>query len=68
MAAPWGLDVGDLLGHVPLPAKITIEVLEPIDVAAAFGQDIDAAYNVVVDRMQAALDRLTAERRFPVLG
>ena len=29
---PWGLDVG-VLGHLPLPAKLT-EVLEPIDVGA----------------------------------
>ena len=31
LALPWGLNVGDFLGHVPLPAKITIEVLPPID-------------------------------------
>ncbi len=27
VAMPWGLNVGDLFGHLPLPAKITIEVL-----------------------------------------
>ena len=32
LALPWGLDVGDLFGHLALPAKITIQVLEPIDV------------------------------------
>ena len=32
LALPWVLNVGDMLGHVPLPAKITIDVLEPIDV------------------------------------
>ena len=26
LALPWGLNVGDMLGHIPLPAKITIEV------------------------------------------
>ncbi|HWC28022.1 MAG TPA: lysophospholipid acyltransferase family protein, partial [Solirubrobacteraceae bacterium] len=31
IAAPWGLNVGDMLGHVPLPAKITVEVLPAID-------------------------------------
>src|SRR5687768_3651415 len=25
IAPPWGLNVGDFLGHIPLPAKITIE-------------------------------------------
>ena len=30
LALPWGLNVSDLLGHIPLPAKIVIEVQEPI--------------------------------------
>ena len=68
LALPWGLDVGDVFGHVPLPAKITIEVLEPIDVAARFGDDVDSAYNGTVAAMQATLDRLAAERLWPVLG
>jgi hypothetical protein len=45
VAFPWGLDVGDIFGHVPLPAKITVQVLEPIDVAARFGDDVDRAYD-----------------------
>ena len=53
IALPWGLDVGDLLGHVPLPAKIAIEVLEPIDLREEFGAhpDFDAVYDVVLARM-----------------
>ena len=31
IAPPWGLNIGDMLGHLPLPAKITIEALPPID-------------------------------------
>ena len=27
LALPWGLNVGDMLGHIPLPAKITVEAL-----------------------------------------
>ena len=70
IALPWGVDVGDLLGHVPLPAKIAIQVLEPIDLREEFGAhpDFDAAYEVVLARMQAALDELARRRRFPVLG
>ena len=68
IAVPWGLDVGDVAGHIPLPAKITIEVLEPIDVGSEFGDDVDAAYDAVVDRMQRALDRMAGARRWPVLG
>jgi 1-acyl-sn-glycerol-3-phosphate acyltransferase len=68
VALPWGLDVGDMFGHVPLPAKLTIEVLEPIDVGARFGADVDAAYDAIVALMQSALDRLAGQRRWPVLG
>ena len=68
VAVPWGLDVGDLLGHLPLPAKIQIEVLAPVDLAAVYGDDVDAAYAGVAELMQAALDRLAARRRLPVLG
>jgi 1-acyl-sn-glycerol-3-phosphate acyltransferase len=65
IALPWGLNVGDMLGHLPLPTKITIQVLPPLDVREL---DVDEAYELVVERMQAALDALQAERRLPVLG
>jgi 1-acyl-sn-glycerol-3-phosphate acyltransferase len=70
IALPWGLNVGDLLGHLPLPAKITIEVLAPIDLREQFGEepDIDEVYEHVTGVMQDALSGLAAERRFPVLG
>ena len=70
LALPWGLNVGDLAGHVPLPAKITIQVLEPIDLRAEFGEDPDLGeiYDAIVGRMQATLDDLAAERRLPVIG
>ena len=48
LALPWGLNVGDMLGHIPLPAKITIQVLEPIDVLAAWTSD--RVYERVIDR------------------
>ena len=70
LAAPWGLNVGDLLGHIPLPAKITIETLAPIDLRADFGADADVeeVYDHLIRVMQDTLDALAAERRFPVLG
>ncbi|HEV2786474.1 MAG TPA: hypothetical protein VGV67_08810, partial [Solirubrobacteraceae bacterium] len=70
LALPWGLNVGDLAGHLPLPAKITIQVLEPIDLRAEFGDDpdLDGTYDAIVGRMQATLDDLAAERRLPLLG
>jgi 1-acyl-sn-glycerol-3-phosphate acyltransferase len=70
LALPWIVNVGDLLGHIPLPAKITIEVLAPIDVREQFGPepDPDEVYRYVTGVMQDALDGLAAERRFPVIG
>jgi 1-acyl-sn-glycerol-3-phosphate acyltransferase len=70
IAIPWGLNLGDFLGHVPLPAKITTEVLPPIDVREQFGEDpdLDEVYDYVVRLMQQTLDTLAAERRFPVIG
>jgi hypothetical protein len=70
IAIPWGLNVGDMLTHVPLPAKITIDVLPPINLREEFGPspDIDTVYDEVTSRMQAALTQLQSERRLPVVG
>jgi 1-acyl-sn-glycerol-3-phosphate acyltransferase len=65
IALPWVVNVGDMLGHIPLPAKITIDVLHPIDVA---DMDVDDAYAEILQRMQRTLSGLQAERRLPVLG
>jgi 1-acyl-sn-glycerol-3-phosphate acyltransferase len=67
---PWGLNIGDMLGHLPLPAKITIEALPAIDLRREFGADpdLDEVYDHLVRVMQETLDALAAERRFPVLG
>ena len=66
---PFGLTVL-FPANMPLPTKIVYQVLEPIDVAARFGEDPDVhqvdAY--VRSVMQAALGRLSHERRFPILG
>jgi hypothetical protein len=70
IALPWGFNVGDLLTHIPLPAKITIEVLPPIHLRDEYGPrpDIDEVYDDVVARMQHSLSALAAERRLPVVG
>lgn len=70
IAPPWGLTVGDFLPRLPLPAKMTSEVLPAIDVRKEFGPepDVDEVYEHVTTLMQVALDGLAAERRFPVIG
>jgi 1-acyl-sn-glycerol-3-phosphate acyltransferase len=70
LALPWGLNVGDMLGHIPLPAKITVETLPSIDLRAEFGPDpdIDEVYDHLIRLMQDTLDALAAERRLPVIG
>jgi 1-acyl-sn-glycerol-3-phosphate acyltransferase len=70
LALPWGLNVGDLFGHIPLPAKLTVEVLPAIDIREQFGDqpDLDQVYGHVTTLMQETLDTLAAERRFPLIG
>jgi 1-acyl-sn-glycerol-3-phosphate acyltransferase len=70
LSLPWGLNIGDFLSHLPLPAKITIECLPAIDLEEAFGPEpsVDDVYGSVVAEMQQALSRLAAERRFPLVG
>jgi 1-acyl-sn-glycerol-3-phosphate acyltransferase len=70
LSLPWILNVGDLLGHLPLPAKITIEVGQPIDLRGQFGPepDVEEVYEHITRVMQETLDGLAAERRFPVIG
>jgi 1-acyl-sn-glycerol-3-phosphate acyltransferase len=70
IALPWVLNVGDLLGHIPLPAKITVEALPAIHLREEFGEDpdVDEVYAYITRLMQETLDALSAERRLPVLG
>jgi 1-acyl-sn-glycerol-3-phosphate acyltransferase len=70
IAPPWGLSVGDFLPRIPLPAKMTSEVLAPIHLREQFGPepDVDEVYDHVTGVMQDRLEALAAERRFPVIG
>ncbi|MGI9020645.1 MAG: lysophospholipid acyltransferase family protein [Solirubrobacterales bacterium] len=70
LVVPWGLNVGDFLGHLPLPAKITTEVLPAIHLREQFGPEPDPAevYEHITRQMQEALDALASERRYPFIG
>src|SRR5947208_3761986 len=70
IAVPWGLNVGDFLGHIPLPSKIVVGVLPPIHLREEFGPepDVDEVYEHIVALMQDTLSALAAERPLPVVG
>jgi 1-acyl-sn-glycerol-3-phosphate acyltransferase len=70
LALPWGINIGDMVGHIPLPAKITVEALPAINLREEFGPepDVDEVYDHVIRLMQETLDALASERRLPVLG
>ncbi|MEO6795246.1 MAG: 1-acyl-sn-glycerol-3-phosphate acyltransferase [Mycobacterium sp.] len=66
---PFGLTAG-LVPSLPLPAKISTRILEPIYIEEEFGPNPGAAQvdRVVRARMQDALNELARQRRFPVIG
>ena len=67
---PFGVTVLDFPGRIPLPSKITIRVMPPIDLRNELGPDpdIEEAYQLVPTRMQRTLTRLNNQRRIPVVG
>jgi 1-acyl-sn-glycerol-3-phosphate acyltransferase len=69
---PWGLSFPTPL-CLPLPAKITVQVCEPLD-WRAYGPDaardpaiVDRCYAEITDVMQTALTLLARENPWPVL-
>jgi hypothetical protein len=71
IAPPWGVTVLDLRGRLPLPAKISIEVLAPIDQREELGGaggDPDAGNELIAGRMQDALRELDEARALPLIG
>jgi 1-acyl-sn-glycerol-3-phosphate acyltransferase len=70
LAPPFGVSLLDLPGRIPLPAKITIEVLPPIDLEQRFGSDPprEKVYDEITGEMQEALSELQDERTLPVVG
>lgn len=65
---PWGVTVG--LPTIPLPVKVTVQVGEPIDLAAEYpasaaGDEriVEAIYERITGGMQEELDGIVDERR-----
>jgi len=70
---PFPLAVEILPAHIPLPAKIRTEFLDPIEVDSDperldDQEYVDKIYNEVESAIQSGMDRLARKRRFPVLG
>jgi 1-acyl-sn-glycerol-3-phosphate acyltransferase len=70
LGPPFGLTIMDLPLRFPIPAKISIEVLEPIDLREQLGPsgDPDDGYELVTETMQRTLSELSDERSLPVIG
>jgi 1-acyl-sn-glycerol-3-phosphate acyltransferase len=70
LAPPFGVTLLDLPGRIPLPAKITVEVLPAVDLEQRFGSDAPhrQVYEEITAEMQAALTELHEERTLPVIG
>ena len=58
------------LPFLPFPAKIRVQVLEPIDLRERFGEDPDwdEAYDYVSSYMQVGLAELASRTLLPVVG
>lgn len=63
LALPWGINIGDFLGHLPFPAKLRVEVLDPVHVPT--DADEHDVYDGVVALLEERLQALAAERTFP---
>ena len=61
---PFGLSMA-VPPNLPLPSKIVTSVLDPIDPTEGDIKTVDAKVRAV---MQAELDVLASQRRFPVIG
>src|SRR3954463_11596461 len=70
IAPPFGLTVLDLPGRLPLPAKITVQVMPPVDLKERFGPkpDPEEVYEEMTGDMQETLDDLSDERTLPLVG
>lgn len=74
LGPPFGVVPGGI-PTFPLPAKVTVELLDPIDWSDRYGPEsaedesvVRSCYDDLVAVMQEAMDRLAAERRYPVIG
>jgi diacylglycerol O-acyltransferase len=73
LSVPFGITLEPLPTHIPLPAKIRTEFLEPVELdtdpeRVNDNEYVDKMYHEIEGRIQAGVDRLAQRRRFPVFG
>lgn len=67
VSIPWGITIGPVLPHLPLPTRIRAEVLDPVvpertgHDAAADDDYVEHVAVLVRERMQVAMNRLSGE-------
>lgn len=74
LALPWGVALGPIF-HLPIPAKLEVEVGFPIDLEEHLHGDdpedratLERLSDLVQGRLQQMMDRRAARRRWPVIG
>jgi 1-acyl-sn-glycerol-3-phosphate acyltransferase len=70
---PFGLTIETIPTHLPLPAKIRTELLDPIHVdddpdRVNDREYVESIYHEVESAIQAGMDRLAKQRRFPIFA
>ena len=73
LGIPFGLTIETIPTHLPLPAKIRTELLDPIyvdtDPERVNDRDyVNSIYREVESAIQDGMDRLAKRRRFPIFG
>ena len=73
LGIPFGVTLETIPTHLPLPAKIRTELLEPIHLdkdpeRVNDRQYVNSIYQEVESAIQNAMDRLAKQRRFPIFG
>jgi 1-acyl-sn-glycerol-3-phosphate acyltransferase len=73
LGVPFGLTIETIPTHLPLPAKIRTELLDPIhvdhDPERVNDRDyLESIYREVESAIQHGMDRLAKQRRFPIFA
>ena len=70
LGPPFGVTILDLPARVPLPSKISLRVLKPLDLRERLGPrpSVEEGYRLVTTTMQRTLTRLANRRSLPLVG